>query len=528
MADSEGAAAGTAARSEPKRWQALVVLSFVQLVLVLDDSVVNIAIPSVQSDLGFSVPGLAWVNTSYVLVFGGLLLLGGRLGDLLGRRRVFVAGVAMFGLASLACGLAQAPWHLLTARAVQGVGAALASPAALAIITVSFAEREERNKAFAMWGISAGVGGLLGMILGGLVTDLASWRWVFLINVPIAVAAAVILPRMVGESRDPRAGRADVPGGIAITAGVAVLIYGLLEFGRTGGTGRLWPSLAASAVLVGLFLARQSRAATPLIPRGFFRVRTRTTGSLVMLLMAGATMAQFFALSLYLQEVLDYSALRTGLALVPQAVISFMFFPLSAVVINRLGLRIALPAGLLIMAVGFALLGRLSADGSYLVDVLPTLVVNAVGGPLAFTAVTTAAVGDSGDEAGLASGVVDAAQQVGTAIGLALFVTVSTRFAANAGQETVQADGLATAFLAAAVALVVIAVIGYAAMGQTSLKASMGPMEPSPVASPAAGTTPGDSPGVTTSGVAGNGRADGKPAGDQPADADAAGGVVVD
>jgi len=470
------------ARSEPKRWPALIVLSFVQLVLVLDDSVVNIAIPSVQRDLGFSVPGLAWINTSYVLVFGGLLLLGGRLGDVLGRRRVFLVGVVVFGLASLACGVAQAPWQLLTARAVQGVGAALASPAALAIITVSFADPQERSKAFATWGISAGVGGLLGMVLGGLVTDLASWRWVFLINVPITLAAAAILPRLIGESRDPKAGRADLPSGLTITAGIAVLIYGLLEFGRTGSAGRLWPSLAASAVLVALFLFRQSRSAAPLVPRGFLRVRVRTTSFVVMLLMAGATMAQFFALSLYLQEVLHYSALRTGLALVPQAVISFMFFPLSAVVINKLGLRFALPAGLLIMAVGFALLGRLSVDGSYLMDVLPTLVVNAVGGPLAFTSVTTAAVGDSGDEAGLASGLVDAAQQVGTAIGLALFVTIGTRFAASAGQVTVQADGLATAFLAAAGALVVIAVIAYAAMGRTSLKASMGPMEPPPSA----------------------------------------------
>lgn len=465
--------------SEPRRWQALIVLSFVQLVLVLDDSVVNIAVPSVQRDLGFSVPGLAWVNTSYVLVFGGLLLLGGRLGDVLGRRRVFLAGVALFGVASLASGLAQAPWQLLTARALQGVGAALASPGALAIVAVSFADAEERNKAFAMWGISAGVGGLLGMVLGGVITDLASWRWVFLINVPIALAVLVILPRLVGESKDPRAGKADLPSGLVITAGIAVLIYGLLEYGRTGGLARLWPSLAASLVLVGLFLFRQSRSDDPLVPRGFLRVRTRTTGFVVMLLMAGATMAQFFALSLYLQEVLHYSPMRTGLALMPQAVISFMFFPVAAVVINKLGLRVALPAGLLIIAVGYALLGGLSPDSSYWLDVFPTLAINAVGGPLAFTAVTTAGVGESGEESGLASGVLDASQQVGTAIGLALFVTISTRFAADAGQATVQADGLATAFVAAAVALVVIAVIAYAAMGKTSLKVSMGPPESS-------------------------------------------------
>ncbi|MFC3448584.1 MFS transporter [Amycolatopsis speibonae] len=467
-----------------KRWQALVVLSIVQLVLVIDDGLVNVAVPSVQRDLGFSQAGLAWVNSSYVLVFGGLLLVGGRLGDLYGRRRVFHGGVILFGLASLACGLSQEAWQLIAARAVQGVGAALISPAALALITMAFTDGKERGKAFAFWGITAGVGGLLGVILGGVLTDLVSWRLVFLINVPFALIVAVFTPYLVAESRDEKANRPDLPGSIAGTAGIALLIYGLLQLSDPGANKLLLPSFAVSAILLGTFVAIQLKGRNPLVPKGFMRHRVRTTAFVTMLLMSGAIMAQFFGLSLYLQQVLGFSPLTTGLALAPQAVISFLFFPLAGPLINWLGLRIALPAGLAIMAVGFFLLSDISTDSSYWTAVLPSLAIMAAGGPLSFTAITTAAMGDAGDEAGLASGVVDAAQEVGIAIGLAMFVTLSASTAGKAGRPdpVSEASGLGTAFLVGAIVLVVIAVGSFVGIGKTDLQvAPMGGPPPGEV-----------------------------------------------
>jgi EmrB/QacA subfamily drug resistance transporter len=303
-----------------RRRAALVVLCFVQFMLVLDDNVVSVALPSLRDDLGFSAPGLAWVVNAYFLTFGGLLLLAGRMADLLGRRRVFLAGVALFGLASLACGLAQQPWQLVAGRSVQGAGAAMASPAALSLITLLFPGARERARALGIWGAIAALGGTSGLMISGVLTDLTSWRWIFLINLPVAAAAIALLPRLVAESRASRRARLDVPGAVVGTAAVVSLVYGLLQTGEAGWTDvTVLAPLLLAAVLAAGFLVAESRAAQPLVPMSFLADRTRAAANGATLLFSAALYAMAFLLMIHLQTVLGYSPLQAGVATCPSA-----------------------------------------------------------------------------------------------------------------------------------------------------------------------------------------------------------------
>ncbi|MFH9745164.1 MFS transporter [Streptomyces anulatus] len=423
----------TPVQGTSRRRAALIVLCFVQFMLVLDDTVVSVALPSIQGDLGFSTAGLAWVVNAYFLAFGGLLLLFGRAADLLGRRRVFLVGVALFGTASLACGIAQEPWQLVAGRFVQGAGAAMASPAALALITLLFPGPEERAKAFGVWGGIAGLGGTLGLVISGALTGLASWRWIFLINLPVAVLALVLLPRLVAESRAHRQAHIDVPGAVLGTGALIFLVYGLLQTGESGwGHAASVLPLVLAVVLTVSFLAVETRTAEPLVPLNFLSSRIRAVANGTALLFSAAFYAMAFLLMLHLQTVLDYGPLTAGVAYLPYGagILVGMWFSSRAVL--RLGVRLTLVTGFLISAGGLLLLSGVAAGDGYASGVLPGMLVTSLGCGLSLPALTIAALtGTTGEDAGLGSAVLSSVQQVGGAVGLAALVTLAARHSDN-------------------------------------------------------------------------------------------------
>jgi EmrB/QacA subfamily drug resistance transporter len=432
------------AASDPNRWIALVLLCAAQFMVVLDASIVNVALPSIQTSLDFSQQNLQWVVNAYTLVFGGFLLLGGRLADLVGRRRVFIGGLFLFSVASLIGGLAQSEAWLIAARGLQGLGAAIISPAALAIVTTTFAEGSERNKALGIWGAIAGAGGAVGVLLGGVLTEYLGWEWVLFVNVPIGVAAAVATPRFVRESRRERAGAGfDVLGALTITAGLVIMVYGLVKATDFGwGDSRTIGLLAAAFALIGVFVAIESRSRAPLVPLAFFRQRTPTAAQGIGLLVGASLFAMFFFISLYLQQVLGYSPVKTGVAYLPLAVGIILSAGAAAQLVERIGVKPVMTAGLALVTIGLLLFTGIDANGAYVSDVLiPSLIV-AVGLGLSFVPLTIAAVaGVSAAEAGLASGLINTSQQVGGALGLAVLSTVansktdSVMKAANGARE---------------------------------------------------------------------------------------------
>jgi EmrB/QacA subfamily drug resistance transporter len=443
----------TAALAQRRRWLALILLSAAQFLVVLDASIVNVALPSIQDDLHFSEENLQWVVNAYVLTFGGFLLLGGRAADLFGRRRVFLGGLVLFALASLAGGLAESQGWLVAARSVQGIGAAIISPAALSILTTTFTEGAERNKAMGVWGAVAGAGGAAGVLLGGILTDTLGWEWVLFVNVPIGLAAAALTPRLIAESRSPERTGFDLAGAVSITAGLALLIYTVVGTSDHGwGSARTVAGLAVSALLVGAFILREATAKHPLVRLGIFRNRTLSSANVVGLLTGASLFAMFFFISLYLQQVLGYSPLRTGFAYLPLAVTIFLSAGAASALVQRLGVRPTLTAGLLFVAGGLVLFSRVSAGGSYLGDVLVPSLLVAVGLGLSFVSQTIAAVaGVRGEEAGLASGLINSAQQVGGAIGLAVLSTLATERTADvlssgASRDTALVEGFQRAF----------------------------------------------------------------------------------
>ncbi|MET8685439.1 MFS transporter [Streptomyces sp. NPDC004732] len=404
-------------------------LCFVQFMLVLDDNVVSVALPSVRDELGFSAAGLTWVVNAYFLAFGGLLLLSGRAADLLGRRRVFLSGVALFGAASLACGLAQEPWQLVAGRFVQGAGAAMASPAALSMITILFPGSAERAKALGIWGGIAGLGGTAGLVISGALTGLASWRWVFLINLPVAVLALVLVPRLVDESRATRRARLDAPGAALGTGAVLSLVYGLLQAGESGwgAPAVAWP-LFLACVLAVAFLAVESRTAEPLVPLSFLTFRTRAVANGATLLFSAALYAMAFLLMIHLQTVLGYGPLEAGLAYLPYCagILTGMWGSSRAVI--RLGARRTLVVSFLISAAGLLLLSGIAPGDDYASGVLPGMLVMSVGCGLSLPALTvTALTATTEENAGLGSAVVTSVQQIGGAVGLAVLVTLAAR-----------------------------------------------------------------------------------------------------
>ncbi|MFD0340253.1 MFS transporter [Streptomyces sp. NPDC127117] len=418
-----------AANALGRRGPALVVLCFVQFMLVLDDNVVSVALPSMREDLGFSTAGLAWVVNAYFLAFGGLLLLFGRMADLLGRRRVFLTGVALFGAASLVCGLAQEPWQLVAGRFVQGAGAAMAGPAALALITLLFPGTEERARAFGIWGGIAGLGGTMGLVISGALTGLASWRWIFLINLPVALAAVVLLPRLVPESRAGRAVRLDVPGAVLGTGALVSLVYGLLRAGESGwgDTAAVGP-LVLSVFLAVAFVAAEARTAEPLVPLSFLAFRIRAVANGTTLLFSAAMYAMAFLLMVHLQTVLGYRPLTAGLAYLPYGAGILAGMWLSSRAVVRLGMRPALVMSFLISAAGLLLLSGVAPRDGYASGVLPGMLVTSLGCGLSLPALTVAALTRTTEEnAGLGSAVLSSVQQVGGAVGVAVLVALASR-----------------------------------------------------------------------------------------------------
>jgi EmrB/QacA subfamily drug resistance transporter len=429
----------TAAQQSRAKWLALALLAMTQFVVVLDAAIVNVALPSIGRALDFSQDNLSWVVNAYTLTFGGFLLLGGRLADLLGRRRMFIGGLVLFSLASLLGGLAQSDVWLIAARAAQGLGAALISPAALSLVTVLFTEGAERNKALGVWGAVAGSGGAAGVLLGGMLTQWAGWEWVLFVNVPIGIAAAALAPRLLPESRDEVEHRDfDVTGALSVTAGLALLVYTLVDAEKVGWlSGQTLGLGALSLATLAGFVAWERRTAHPIMPFDVFRLQTLRGANIVGLLIGMSLFSMFFFLSLYLQQVLGYSALKTGLSYLPLALGIIVSAGIASNLVTRWGFKPTLIAGLLMIAVSLLWFSRVSATGSYVGDVLFPSVLVAVGLGFAFVPVTIAAVsGTRPDEAGLASGLINTSQQIGGALGLAILASI-----ANSRTASVAAAG---------------------------------------------------------------------------------------
>jgi EmrB/QacA subfamily drug resistance transporter len=408
---------------------ALALLAMTQFVVVIDASIVNIALPSIGKALSFSQADLSWVVNAYTLTFGGFLLLGGRLADLMGRRRMFMIGLVLFSFASLAGGLAQSEAWLIAARALQGLGAALVSPAALSIITTTFADGEERNRALGVWGAVAGAGGAAGVLLGGVLTSGLSWRWVLFVNVPIGVVCALLAPRLLQESHAEVESRSfDVPGALTVTAGLALLVYALVDAVNVGwGSTATIAKIAGAVVLLGVFLAIEKRQRSPLMPLSIFRLRTLRGADTVALLIGMSLFSMFFFISLYMQQVLHFSALRAGLSYLPLAFAIILSAGAASFGVTRFGFKPVLVAGLLFVAAGLFWFSKVPPHGgTFAADVLGPSILAAIGLGLSFVPVTIAAVtGTRPHEAGLASGLVNTAQQVGGALGLAILATVA-------------------------------------------------------------------------------------------------------
>jgi EmrB/QacA subfamily drug resistance transporter len=450
------------ARTVDRRWLALAALAVAQFMVFLDETVVNVALPSIKLSLGFSQATLAWVVSAYIVVFGGLVLLGGRLADLFGRRRVFLTGTAVFGVASLLDGLAQSRGMLLGARVLQGAGAALATPAALALVTALFSVQAERVRALAIWGALSGLGFATGILLGGAITQAASWRWVFLINVPVALASLFVIPRLVSESRVAGRPGFDLAGSATVTVGLSTLVYALVKASSYG-----WNSVTThllfggAIVLLAAFAMIERRAAAPLIPAGFLHGRATLVPNLLQLIFGMSGIASLFLLTLYTQQVLRYTPLEAGAAYLPLAAGVASATGVANKLVARVGPRPLAVAGLAIAAAGMLGLGHAPAAADYWTQVLPAMIVVGFGAGLSFVSITTAALAAVDDAAaGIASGLLSTTVQIGGAIGVAVLAGVvmtqraSALLAAGSTLIAAQVGGLQLAFLiAAAVAL---------------------------------------------------------------------------
>ena len=453
--------------NEGSRWIALYVLCVGMLMIVLDATIVNVALPSIQEDLGFSQSSLAWVVNAYLISFGGLLLLSGRLGDLLGRRSVFLVGLAVFITASLICGLSQSQGMLIAARFAQGAGGALASAVILGMIVTMFPEPREQAKAIGVYSFVASAGASIGLLLGGFLTQALSWHWIFFVNIPIGIATAVLAWRLVGKDRGiGLASGADVAGAVLVTSALMLGVYTIVKAADYG-----WGDLhtlgfgALSVALLGAFVAREATAGTPLMPLRIFRFRNVTGANLVQILMVAGLFGMFFLGVLYLQDVLGYDAIETGVAFLPVSLtIGVLSLGFSARLNMRFGARATLLPGLVLIVAGLALFARAPVDGTYVVDVLPTMLLLGVGAGLSFPSLMTLAMsGATQSDSGLSSGLVNTSLQVGGALGLAVLATLSstrteTLLADGEGRAEALTGGYHLAFIVAA-GLVTLAVI---------------------------------------------------------------------
>jgi EmrB/QacA subfamily drug resistance transporter len=405
-----------------RRWSALALIVTAQFMVILDVAIVNVALPSIKSDLHFSETNLQWVISAYAILFGGVLLLGGRLADILGRRRLFMAGLALFSVSSLLCGLAWSEGSLIAFRAIQGLGGALLAPAALSLLFTTFTEGRERNLALGIYGAASGSGAAVGVLLGGVLTSYLSWSWIFFINVPVGVAAIALAPVLLQESRADSAHRHfDVPGAASVTAGLMLLVYATTRATTDGWGAPITLGLfAGAAALVLAFIAIELRSPSPLLPLRIFRLRTLTAANSAMAIVGAVAFSEFFLLTLYLQDVLHYSAMQSGAAFVGFAGAVVVVSNLAQAIVGRIGVRPTLTAGLLASAVSVGLLTRLPVHGHYFWDLFPWFVLGGVGMGLSFVPVTIASLtGVERADAGVASGLINTSRQIGGAIGLA-------------------------------------------------------------------------------------------------------------
>jgi EmrB/QacA subfamily drug resistance transporter len=435
--------------SNRAKWLALALLCATQFMVVLDVSIVNVALPSIDRSLHFSPSGLQWVASAYALTFGGFLLLGGRVADLLGRRRLFMLGLVLFAAASAACGFSNSSGFLVGARAVQGLGAAIISPAALSILTTTFAEGKERNTALGVWGAIAGTGGAAGVLLGGVLTDWVGWDWIFFINVPIAVIVIALAPSLLRESRvesDER--RFDVAGAASVTIGLVLLVYGLV-----GTTNHSWIAprtlglFAASAILLVVFVLIEMRVKEPVLPLSIFRLRTLTGANIVGFLLGSSIFSMFYFLSLYQQFVLGYSPLKTGVGYLAIALTIIASAGISQAIVTRVGVRPVLALGMLLLTLGLLWFTQIDAHGSYATDLLPGYILAGVGLGFAFVPDAIAALeGVTPEQAGVASGLINTSQQIGGALGVAILTTVAATRTDNLGGAASGLGGLTSGY----------------------------------------------------------------------------------
>jgi EmrB/QacA subfamily drug resistance transporter len=459
------------------RWIALIVVCIGDLMIVLDATIVNVALPSIKADLDFTDASLAWVANAYLLTFGGFMLLGGRLGDLFGARRVFLIGLTLFTAASLACGLANSQEFLVIARAIQGVGGAIVAAIALALLMKLFTEPAERAKAMGVFGFVVSGGGTLGVLLGGVLTDAFAWNWIFLVNLPIGIGVFIgcrmLLPKdLAVEER----GGMDVAGAVTVTGALMLAVYAIVNGDKWGwGSGQTLGLLAVSIALLGVFVLIESRTSAPLVPLELFKHRTLATANGVAALLAAAMFSWFFLSALYLQLVLHYSPLEVGLAFLPATILMGAFsLGLSAKVVMRFGIRTPLVAGLAFLAAGLLWFARAPVDGSYVTDVLPSMILLALGAGLAFNPLLLAAMGDvAPEQSGLASGLVNTTQMMGGALGLAILASLAASRTADPNDLGDLTAGYHAAFVAGA-AFAIVGLVLAAALMQAKMPAMGG------------------------------------------------------
>ncbi|WET76181.1 MFS transporter [Amycolatopsis sp. QT-25] len=461
--DGPGLPPEAAAPADPRRWRILAVLGLVQFMLILDVTVVNIALPRIQDNLGFSGAGLAWVVNGYVVMAGGLLLLGGRLADVFGRRRLFLIGVVVFAAGSIACGAATNPATMIAGRVVQGVGEALTAPAALGLIALMFTDAKERGKAFGIWGGLAGLGGVTGSVISGALVDLVSWRWIFFINLPVAVVALVLVPMLTSESRMTREHvRLDFSGAIVGTLGLGGAVYGLLQVvSHSWASWQVLLPLLGGLALLGAMVAIEARSSAPLIPLSFFGNRTRLVANVGTLVSTGGFFTYSYLLTLFEQQVLHYSPLTAGLSYLPFGVAIGLGIGLNNALMPRLGVRVTLTIGFIGSAVGLFLTGMLDVGSSYAGGVLPGMIILGMFTGVAIPASTSAALHEVDEQnSSLASAVQNVMQQIGAAVGIACLVALALTHATDelrsgADPAVASASGLALSFWFGAAFMVV-------------------------------------------------------------------------
>jgi EmrB/QacA subfamily drug resistance transporter len=471
-----------------RKWLALALLATVQFMVVLDIAIVNVALPSIQVDLGFSQENLQWVISAYALLFGGFLLLGGRLADILGRRRLFLAGLVIFSAASLLSGFAWSDEALIFARAAQGFGAAIITPAALSILMTTFSEGRERNAALGVWGAVGAFGAVAGVLLGGILTDWLSWEWIFYINVPVGLAAIAVTPLLLNESRDAHVKSFDVPGAVLVTSGLVTLVYGITQANDYGwGSVETIGLFAGALVLLAAFVGWEARASEPLMPFGIFRIRTVSAANIAGLILGTVTFSMFLMLTLYMQQVLGYSPMKTGVAYLAVAGTAILWSGVAAQLVNRVGVKPVIAAGMTLLAVGLLYFTQVSVGGSYVGDLLPGFLIIAAGLGFSFVPISIAALaGIQPSEAGLASGLFNTSQQIGGALGIAALSAVATSTtsdAAASGTPLPKAltDGFESAFIWGGIVAAIGIVVALVLVRRSELEQPVAEEAPEPV-----------------------------------------------